>query len=211
MGKCPNCGDWNSLVETVVSTNPKSKIQSSKQAQNSKPIKLSEIVTKNIERMKIGIDELDQVLGGGLVPGQVVLLAGEPGIGKSTLLLQIAAAITKSALADENLFGHELLPSKSEGRQTTTRSRILSSSRSNAVLHASGEESVEQISIRSRRLGLGGNSSIQLLAETNVENIIEVIEQLSDKVIKEDKAGDKKNYSRTHLLNYFYSCLFPSF
>ncbi|OGM05548.1 DNA repair protein RadA [Candidatus Woesebacteria bacterium GWB1_43_5] len=88
-GKCPNCGEWNTLVETVVSTeSQKSKRKS--QNHNSKPKNLNEIKLGKDIRISTKITELDRVLGGGIVPGQVVLLAGEPGIGKSTILLQVA-------------------------------------------------------------------------------------------------------------------------
>lgn len=88
-GKCPNCGSWGSLVETVVSTQTNN---SKRKAYNHslKPINLSEIPSKQTARISTKISELDRVLGGGLTPGQVVLIAGEPGIGKSTLLLQLA-------------------------------------------------------------------------------------------------------------------------
>ena len=96
MGKCPECGTWNSLVETVVSTSSKSqssRLRKSATASQSKPIKLSEIKQIDTKRISTKISELDRVLGGGLVPGQVVLIAGEPGIGKSTLLTQISATL----------------------------------------------------------------------------------------------------------------------
>jgi DNA repair protein RadA/Sms len=88
LGKCPECGSWGSLVETVVSTtNSKLKTQNSK-LKKSEPVTLSSIPSKSTLRISTKISELDRVLGGGLISGQVVLLAGEPGIGKSTLLLQ---------------------------------------------------------------------------------------------------------------------------
>lgn len=92
LGKCPNCGSWNSLVETVIQKEESSsKSSSNKQSKYSiKPISLSSIPSKKIPRTITKISELDRVLGGGLVSGQVVLIAGEPGIGKSTLLLQLA-------------------------------------------------------------------------------------------------------------------------
>jgi len=93
-GKCPECGSWNSLVETVIST-----VHSTKGIAHSgtktKPITLSEIPTKSTQRISTKISELDRVLGGGLVAGQVVLLAGEPGIGKSTLLLQLSEQLSQ--------------------------------------------------------------------------------------------------------------------
>jgi DNA repair protein RadA/Sms len=85
-GKCPNCGEWNTLVESISEiTNNKSQITN-----NSKIFKLSEIKTELKDRTKTGEQELDNVLGGGMVPGMVCLVAGEPGIGKSTLLTQVA-------------------------------------------------------------------------------------------------------------------------
>jgi len=90
LGKCPECGTWNSLVETVVSTKSNTGITSKKSITGGKLIKLSEIKQGATKRLSTKISELDRVLGGGLVPGQVVLIAGEPGIGKSTLLTQIS-------------------------------------------------------------------------------------------------------------------------
>jgi len=90
-GKCPSCSQWGSLVETSRLTKKKgSKKVSSRGGGSTKPIKLSSIAKKSTKRMSTKISELDRVLGGGMVPGQVILLAGEPGIGKSTILLQLA-------------------------------------------------------------------------------------------------------------------------
>src|SRR5689334_24163082 len=90
LGKCPECGTWNSLVETVTQSSGSKKSSSTVRQSNSLPINLSDIKTSVINRISTKISELDRVLGGGLVLGQVVLIAGEPGIGKSTLLLQLA-------------------------------------------------------------------------------------------------------------------------
>ena len=95
LGRCPNCGEWNTLVETVVSIGKKKETKGgNRTAVVSKPIKLSEIKSASIRRVSTKISELDRVLGGGLVPGQAVLIAGEPGIGKSTLLTQLAAQLS---------------------------------------------------------------------------------------------------------------------
>lgn len=88
-GKCPNCEAWNSLVETISETNSKPQM-----VNKSKIYKLSEISIDESRRAKTGEAELDGVLGGGLVPGMVVLVAGEPGIGKSTLLTQVATNLS---------------------------------------------------------------------------------------------------------------------
>jgi DNA repair protein RadA/Sms len=91
MGKCPNCGAWNSLVETLSAPvgSPSAKAASLRPSVT--PKKLSDITSQSFKRLQTGVGELDRVLGGGIVPGSVVLLAGDPGIGKSTLLLQVAA------------------------------------------------------------------------------------------------------------------------
>ncbi len=85
MGKCPSCGEWNTLVETEAQ--PAGKKQ---QLASALPARMSNIPAGDIQRLSCGIGELDRVLGGGIVPGSVVLLGGDPGIGKSTLLLQLA-------------------------------------------------------------------------------------------------------------------------
>jgi DNA repair protein RadA/Sms len=89
-GKCPVCGEWNSLVETVVASGDKMKGRSRKSSREAKPQRLNSIKLNKNTRTSTQIPELDRVLGGGIVPGQVILIAGEPGIGKSTILLQLA-------------------------------------------------------------------------------------------------------------------------
>lgn len=136
LGKCPSCGSWNSLVESA-------KVEPSKSSKRSKaphevPKKLEEIDNSSFIRAQTKIEEFNRVLGGGVVPGSVVLLAGEPGIGKSTLLLEIIGQL--------------------------------------GGLYVSGEESLEQIKMRAQRLKIKGDSLL-LLAENNIENIAEVLEQ----------------------------------
>src|SRR4030043_830393 len=89
LGKCPECGSWDSFVETLVS-NIKAGGEKNSGHSLTKPVSLASISAKSTLRISTKIAELDRVLGGGLVSGQVVLIAGEPGIGKSTLLLQLA-------------------------------------------------------------------------------------------------------------------------
>ncbi|HXI67789.1 MAG TPA: DNA repair protein RadA [Steroidobacteraceae bacterium] len=130
-GQCPLCGEWNSLEQrTAASTRP---------AAAAKPVALSSGVAAMpaAARIATGTQELDRVLGGGIVPGSVILLGGDPGIGKSTLLLQVAASVA----------------------------------RSRAVLYASGEESVAQVSLRAQRLSLGA-ATVGVLAETDLAAIL---------------------------------------
>lgn len=147
LGRCPNCGAWNSLVEEVEEVvSEKSKGKSRKKAV--KPQRLTEIEVARIKRLSTGFGELDRVLGtsgqaSGLVPGAVVLLAGDPGIGKSTLLLQTASNIA------------------SKKRQ---------------VIYISGEESAGQIKIRADRLGLN-STNLLILSETDADVILASLER----------------------------------
>ncbi|HKA14612.1 MAG TPA: DNA repair protein RadA [Myxococcota bacterium] len=96
LGRCPECGGWSTLVEErgatpVTSAEPRELL--ARESSTAKPRRLAEIDADAVPRLETGIAELDRVLGGGLVPGSVVLLAGEPGVGKSTLALQLAAGV----------------------------------------------------------------------------------------------------------------------
>ena len=93
LGRCPECGGWSTLVEerAVAAAEPRELL--AREPSGAKPRRLAEIDADAVPRLETGIAELDRVLGGGLVPGSVVLLAGEPGVGKSTLALQLAAGI----------------------------------------------------------------------------------------------------------------------
>ena len=144
MGQCPGCKAWNSFAEEPVFTGKKaSGGGKSVSRQQSEPVILKEISLKEDERQTTKIGELDRVLGGGIVPGSLVLVGGDPGIGKSTLLLQVCRNL---ALSGSN------------------------------VLYISGEESLRQIKLRAERIG-EFNEKLQLLCETNLETIREVIER----------------------------------
>jgi len=93
LGRCPDCGAWNSFVETTVS--PYRAAYNRPALKANKPQELSTVERSTLSRLSVGFSEINRVLGGGLVPGSVVLIAGEPGVGKSTLLLQASAMIAK--------------------------------------------------------------------------------------------------------------------
>jgi DNA repair protein RadA/Sms len=146
-GQCRACGEWNSLVETIVHEPSRSERVKRRGDAPASPSSLAAISEVDLPRVSLGIGELDRVLGGGLVPGSLVLLGGEPGIGKSTLLLQAAAGLARGY--------------SDAGR----------------VLYASGEESPGQIRLRADRLGLLGGTAgdrIQILAEHDIGRIAEV-------------------------------------
>ncbi len=148
-GQCRNCGEWNSLVETIVREPSRSAraTGSGLAESNQQPAGLAEIADADLPRLSLGIAELDRVLGGGLVPGSLVLVGGEPGIGKSTLLLQAAAGLSRGEHG------------------------------ANRVLYATGEESPGQVRLRAARLGLLTGASgerVRVLAEHEVGRIVEV-------------------------------------
>ena len=91
MGKCPACNNWGSLIEEIQDKGDKKKGGISEPG--AKPLKLNEITFDDEERLDTGIKELDRVLGGGIVKGSLVLVGGDPGIGKSTLLLQVCSSV----------------------------------------------------------------------------------------------------------------------
>jgi DNA repair protein RadA/Sms len=96
-GQCRACGEWNSLVETIVREPSRTERSvAGGIAGAAQPSGLADISEVDLPRLTLGIGELDRVLGGGLVPGSLVLLGGEPGIGKSTLLLQAAAGLART-------------------------------------------------------------------------------------------------------------------
>lgn len=89
MGQCPGCKEWNTMVEEKVTAKAKSAGSSVRHKESAKPSTLSEVSIREEERMTTHMEELDRVLGGGIVPGSLTLVGGDPGIGKSTLLLQV--------------------------------------------------------------------------------------------------------------------------
>jgi DNA repair protein RadA/Sms len=148
-GQCRACDGWNTLVETVVREPSRSErvIARGAAAGASVPEGLAAIAEADLPRRSLGIAELDRVLGGGLVPGSLVLVGGEPGIGKSTLLLQAAAGLTRASGGGAR------------------------------VLYATGEESPGQVRLRAARLGLlTGSSSdgVRVLAEHDIGRIVDV-------------------------------------
>ena len=144
MGQCPGCKAWNTFVEDTVSTKKNSAGKGTTLSdKRQEPVILNEISLSEDERQTTEIGELDRVLGGGIVPGSLVLVGGDPGIGKSTLLLQVCRNIANKQVS---------------------------------VLYISGEESLRQIKLRANRIGTF-NEKMQLLCETNLEVIREIIER----------------------------------
>ena len=148
-GQCPECGEWNTLAEEVKQQESKKEKRARSFTDfSSEIIKLSESRCVPETRIPTAIGEFDRLLGGGLVKGQITLLAGAPGIGKSTLMLQVAASLAQKM----------------------------------KVLYISGEESINQISGRAQRLGVN-SENIFLHCETDIQKIVQAVEQVSPDVL----------------------------
>jgi DNA repair protein RadA/Sms len=141
-GSCPSCGAAGTLSETI---SERSSVRAARAGAST--VALSDVQPRDLERIATGVAELDRALGGGLVAGQVVLLGGDPGIGKSTLLLQAVSAMTGSQ----------------------------------AVLYLTGEESVEQVALRARRLALEA-AGVRIAAETQLERVLGALETARPRV-----------------------------
>src|SRR5713226_4455342 len=107
LGKCPECGEWNSLVEERVVTTKKGAGRNAFRLREAKAVEYNEIESQDDVRLSSGVDEFDRVLGGGIVPGTLVLIGGDPGIGKSTLLLQVADKLSASGTVVLYVSGEE--------------------------------------------------------------------------------------------------------
>ena len=146
-GRCPECGSWNSLVEQSQPADDGRRRRSAPDPEQAaaprRSTAMASLEDQPLQRLATGSAEFDRVLGGGLVPGSLVLVGGDPGIGKSTLLLQSASAMAAGA----------------------------------SVLYVSAEESAQQVKLRWQRLA-GGASELQLLAETDLELVLEELEAL---------------------------------
>src|SRR5690242_16064273 len=159
MGRCVECGAWNSLVEERPAPAADGALAGraeNRYAQfgsNSGAKLYADVALADAVRLSTGIGEFDRVLGGGVVPGSLVLLGGEPGIGKSTLLLQAAAHMARAV---------------------------------GPVLYSSGEESEHQIKSRGERLGVG-SAPLYLLAETCLERILEEIARVRPSLVIVDR------------------------
>lgn len=152
-GRCPNCGEFNSMIEEVVET-ARPNAAKGMAAQRialpaTAPQRLGDVRNEQFQRLHVASSEFNRVMGGGVVPGSITLIGGDPGIGKTTLLMQIATGLANSA-----------------GR----------------VLYVSGEESTSQIKLRADRMGLHADE-LFLLTETNLNDIMEHINRLDPLVL----------------------------
>jgi len=146
LGRCPNCQEWNSFIEQTVAA-PTSSLKPATPVHPAQ--ELSQVALEAADRLSLPLTEFNRVLGGGLVAGSLILTGGDPGIGKSTLLLQVSALVAQA-----------------QGK----------------VVYVSGEETLPQIKLRAERLGIKGEK-LYLLAETNLEVILNQIEELSPSLV----------------------------
>ena len=159
-GKCEACGEWNTLVEESVISAPKA--VSAPKGRGLQFTALSDTSAPPLQRIPTSISELDRVLGGGLVPGSAILIGGDPGIGKSTLLLQMAGSLShRERAGGEGLMArsdHSSSPHKTSSPHPNPLPTGEGTPASLSVAYISGEESTAQIQLRARRLGLTGES-----------------------------------------------------
>jgi DNA repair protein RadA/Sms len=151
LGRCPECGGWNTFAEELQAPPRPARQQGITSTQP--PLPLTDIARSDEERLLTGIGELDRVLGGGLVRGSLVLIGGDPGIGKSTLLLQATAGLSHGCTTEQH-----------------------------PVLYVSGEESASQLRMRSDRLGVN-SPHVYILTETSIELIREQVTRLQPRVL----------------------------
>ena len=187
LGKCPDCGTWDSLEEYRAPT-PDARAAAvapgngtGDLARGGEALALSEIDEADTPRRPTGIAEFDRVLGGGVVPGSAVLVGGEPGIGKSTLLLQVAHELAKGSG-----FGVQGSAKKATGKRGDDSSQLNAEPRTPnpfKVLYVTSEESARQTKLRASRLGAVSSPELLILAETNVERIINQIHRHSPAVV----------------------------
>jgi DNA repair protein RadA/Sms len=174
MGKCPDCGTWDSLEEYKAPTpDPRKPVASAVGAETgdfahgATPLPINDINADDAPRTPTGIGEFDRILGGGIVPGSAVLVGGEPGIGKSTLLLQVANELSRTT-------GVSPVPGAArhgpDARATNT------------VLYVTSEESARQTRMRAARLEIN-SQNLLVLAETNVERIVHQIHRTKPSVV----------------------------
>ena len=109
MGQCPGCKSWNTFTEEPVAMKPSGRVNALKADGKAEPVKLSQVSVDEKDRISTNMEELDRVLGGGIVPGSLILVGGDPGIGKSTLLLQVCRNLSDKALDVLYISGEESL------------------------------------------------------------------------------------------------------
>jgi len=181
MGKCPECGEWNSLREIKTSGfKPQAPGNVLRNPSDLKPKTLSEINYEEGQRLTTGFSEMDEVLGGGIVNGSVILLAGDPGVGKSTLLLQMALKLSENSTAKP------------------VHKNFVSSSR--PVLYISGEESEQQIKLRAQRISKNDkNNSLLLLSLTNTDEAVNAIRETKPSLVIVDSIQTMESENLTGL------------
>jgi DNA repair protein RadA/Sms len=192
MGKCPDCGTWDALQEYKAPTpDARAEARSSNHqtgdiAKGGEALTLAEIDEAESPRRQTGIGEFDRILGGGIVPGSAVLIGGEPGIGKSTLLLQVAHELSRERDNDgvkrRRGDGEKNAGTSSKSQAISPSPRLPVSPSPSRILYVTSEESARQTKLRASRLGVQ-SPELLVLAETNVERIINQIHKVQPAVV----------------------------
>ena len=178
MGRCPSCGSWNTFYEEKLEATSSSG-NVVKLRESEKPRKLNSVEGRDEIRTKTGYEEVDRVLGGGLVKGSLVLLGGEPGIGKSTLILQLCNKLAGS-YNKSNSNGNKI--AESDNKLASEGDKTAGDENRGIVLYVSGEESAEQVKLRADRLNID-NDNIMFLGETDIDAIETQILDIKPKLV----------------------------
>jgi DNA repair protein RadA/Sms len=159
MGRCPSCGAWDSMVEEIIASIQEESKGRAHSLPQSKPVRLSDIDGESQERWPLGMEEFARVLGGGMVPGSIVLLGGDPGIGKSTLMLQVAVELA----AEKTVL---YVSGEESARQIKMRAERIQNSK------APGKSSQPE--------------HLYLVTETNLDSILAHVEQIKPTLLVVD-------------------------
>ncbi|KRK99955.1 DNA repair protein RadA [Secundilactobacillus odoratitofui DSM 19909 = JCM 15043] len=174
LGRCPNCGEWNTLQEEVIApTTPASKASSTLvSGAVSKPERLDAVSTKREPRVKTELAELNRVLGGGVVPGSLVLIGGDPGIGKSTLLLQVSGQLSQTGGTVLYVSGEE------SANQIKMRANRLSVSSEHLFIYPETDMGRIRANIDSMKPDYVVIDSVQTMSEPDITSAIGSVSQI---------------------------------
>ncbi|MBO0418598.1 DNA repair protein RadA [Vagococcus fluvialis] len=174
LGRCPNCGNWNTLVEEIIQEQATRHSRVSLTGESTKPQKLNQVTFKTEKRVQTDLEELNRVLGGGVVPGSMVLIGGDPGIGKSTLLLQVSQQLSK---IDDNVL---YVSGEESAEQIKMRAERLDSENNNFYVYAETDMEIIKQTIEQLRPNYVVIDSIQTMIHPEIKSAAGSVSQVRE-------------------------------